>query len=93
MVNIGLGSGISLAIGASWLFNSEPTLADEGIHPASYPWSHSKPWQGFDHARYLLRLLCIDSPVFVVDSSYTSKFVPHATAWIELLGETLWMYA
>jgi len=43
-------SGISLAISANLLLNLQPTLAEEGLHPASYPWNHVKPWQGFDHA-------------------------------------------
>jgi len=50
LLHLGFGSGISLVIGASWLINSEPTLAEEGLHPASFPWNHTKPWQGFDHA-------------------------------------------
>jgi len=50
LVKLGVGSGISLVLGATWLLNSDPTLADEGLQPAAYPWNHGKPWQGLDHA-------------------------------------------
>jgi len=48
-IKIGV-SGISLAIGTNWIFNSQPVLADSGLDPATYPWNHTAPLAGIDHA-------------------------------------------
>jgi len=41
--------GITL-LGVNILLNPQKTFAEEKLHPASYPWDHSKPWKGLDHA-------------------------------------------
>jgi len=44
-----LVGGVALAFGAGMLISTR-VHADESLHPPSYPWSHNKPWQSFDHA-------------------------------------------
>jgi len=43
-------TGVSLLIGGGVLASNQTVHADSGLEAASYPWSHSKPWQSFDHA-------------------------------------------
>lgn len=40
---VGLGGGYAAK-------KMQSVEASEGLRPASYPWSHSSPWQGLDHA-------------------------------------------
>lgn len=31
-------------------------MADEGLHPPSYPWTHSGPLSTYDHASYVFNM-------------------------------------
>jgi len=42
-------AGVSLVVGG-FLFSTQKAKADDGLHPPSYPWDHTAPWKGFDHA-------------------------------------------
>jgi hypothetical protein len=33
--------------------DSNKVEASDALEPAHYSWDHLKPWQGFDHARYV----------------------------------------
>jgi len=41
-------SGVAIAVGTGVIISK--VHADEPLHPPSYPWSHNKPWESFDHA-------------------------------------------
>jgi len=45
-----LGIGLTFFIGSSFIARQKVYASDDVLHPPSYPWSHSQPWQSFDHA-------------------------------------------
>jgi hypothetical protein len=75
-------------------------LADEGLHPAAYPWSHKGLFDSFDHSRFV-HIHPWDQPLMSVlycelafgeATKSTAKFVLPAIRWIASLGATLWAF-
>eukprot|EP01087_Luapelamoeba_hula_P014099 TRINITY_DN407_c0_g1_i1.p1 TRINITY_DN407_c0_g1~~TRINITY_DN407_c0_g1_i1.p1 ORF type:complete len:292 (-),score=48.92 TRINITY_DN407_c0_g1_i1:283-1158(-) len=42
------GGALAFGVGATLALST--VHADDALHAPAYPWSHSKPWQSFDHA-------------------------------------------
>lgn len=70
------------------------SLADDGLHPAAYPWSHKGLFDSFDHSRYVrvdYREISSDTCTLasVAVSRFIRRFVLHVTRSTVLPGATL----